>query len=289
MWKDLKINLQRERLLAITNIIVMTLTFLFLSMFVYVVAISQTALKQLEDQAQITVFFKDDFPESKILDLQKNLQSDPRVAQTVYVSKAEAFKIFTEIHKDEPILLKAASPTILPASLEIKAKDLAKLSVLADEFGKKDGVEEVKFYRDVIERFRYWGNIIYAVGFVLTALFLIISYSIVLVTLRLTINAKGTELEILKLVGATDTYVKAPLLFEGTFFGIVSAVIASVIVVLATTVIKATHLFGGSVAFGFVRFDFMLFAILLCVILLISGTLLGYFGSSVAVKKYLKY
>ena len=289
MWKNLMSNLKRERFLAITNVIVMSVTFLMLGIFVYIVAVSQTALKELENQAQVTVFFKDDFPEKSILEFRDALQADDRVSQVNYISKDDAFAIFTEIHKDEPTLLKAASPTILPASLEIKTRKLANLSLLAEELGQKDGVEEVKFYKDVIERFRSWGNIIYAVGFVLVVLFLLISYSVILVTLRLTISAKGTELEILKLVGASDAYVKSPLLFQGMFFGGFSSLIAALVLVLLSVVTRFSGLLAKGVSFGFIRFDVVVFSLILSVLLILSGILLGYFGSLIAVKKYLKY
>lgn len=289
MWKNLSANLKRERLLAATNVIVMTITFLLLASFVYVVAVSQTALKELENQAQITVFFKDDYPEKSILELKEALEADDRVLASNYVSKQDAFNIFTEIHKDEPILLKAASPSILPASLEVKAKDLSKLGVLAEELQQKDGVEEVKFYRDVIERFRYWGNIIYVVGFTLVLLFLVISYSVVLVTLRLTITSKGTELEILKLVGASDSYVKSPLLFQGLFFGGLSSGISALAVLLFSIVAKIAGMFSGGILLIFLRVDVLIFSLVLAILLVLSGTLLGYYGSLSAVKKYLKY
>ena len=61
MWKTIKNNIQKEKLLSFSNLLVMVVTFLLLGAFIYVIAISQTALRYLEQQVQLTVFFKDHF------------------------------------------------------------------------------------------------------------------------------------------------------------------------------------------------------------------------------------
>lgn len=292
LLNDLITNLKRERLLAVTNIIIMTITFLILGMFVDIISISQTALRHLENQAQITLFFKDDFDEKSILDLKSKLETDSKVANINYISKEEAFKIFTQVNKDQPTLLNSASANILPASLQIKAKKLSDLTSLAESFKSIDGVEEVKYYKDVIDKFRNFSNSIYIIGFMLVIVFLIVSYSVVIATLRTTINSKGEELEILKLVGASDAFVKKPLLFQGIFFGAASSFIAGIILISISVAINKSGIFNGNISFGFIpnfELNFILFSAILAVILILSGILLGYFGSSIAIKRYLKY
>ena len=67
--KNLLANLKREKMLSVSNVLVMTFTFLFLGLFIFVVVWSQTALRYLEQQVQVSVFFKDDFSEANILAL----------------------------------------------------------------------------------------------------------------------------------------------------------------------------------------------------------------------------
>lgn len=293
-WRALLITLKREKLISVANIVIMTITFLVLGAFVTVFVTTQTALKQLEDQAQITVFFKDTFPEENIMSLEDELRKDERILDVRYVSKEQAFKIFTEINKDEPVLLESLSASILPASIEVRATKVSDLSVLAQEFSIIDGVEEVKFFEDVIDRFRYWGQVVNVVGLALVTSFLFISFSIVLLTLRMTINSKGTELEILKLVGASDSYVKLPLMLQGVFFGIVSALVASLILVPVFYFGVANGLLGGrDIVFLTIlpalRVSPLVYSVILSLGLLFSGFLLGYVGSHVALRKYLRY
>lgn len=298
-WTAFTTTLRREKLLSLTNISAMTVTFFFLGIFVTVGVISQTAITLLEDQAQTTIFFKDDFPENSIINLKETLESDARISSVVYISKQDAFNIFKEINKDDPILLEAITPDILPASLEIKTEDINDLSIVAGEFESLDGVEEVKFFEDVISRFRNWTQTIYAYGIILMAMFFLISYSVVVVTLRMTINSKGAELEIMKLVGASDSYVKSPLLLQGVFFGFVSAVASSVLLLIVYLLYFEFNVFNISGLIGLSNYSVTVlrgvtvtqyvYLGILSLVLVISGVILGYLGSWTAVRKYLKY
>ncbi len=285
-------NLKKEKLLIISNISVMTVTFLVLGLFISVVALSQTALRNLEKQAQVTLFFKDDFPEPNVLALKNTLEADDRVFSVKYVSKEDALALFTELNKDDPILLESISASILPASLEIRTKKLDELPVLAEELRLIDGVEEVKYFKDVIETFRFWSKIAYTIGFSMVAVLILISFAVVMITLRLTINSKGTELEILKLVGASNDYVKKPLIKQSVTFGIVSALIASAILMLISLILQLTGAFTGKIELGFlpdVLISMTIFTILLSFVLIASGFTLGYLGSITAIRKYLNY
>jgi cell division transport system permease protein len=283
-------NLKRERLLVITNIVVMSISFLVLGIFTSVIFLSQSMLKYLENQAQLMVFFKDEFVEEKILKYKTELEKDERVLSISYVSKEDAFNIFTEANKDEPILLESLSSDILPASLEIRTKDVRDLAPMAESISKAEGVEEVKFFEDVIDRFRSISLVVHIVGFVLVGLLLLVSYSIVLATLRMTISAKGKELEIQRLVGASDAFIKRPLLVQGIFFGIASALVSSIVLITVSFILSSSGLYsnlnvpfipGAKTSLGvFSLFDSLL--------ILISGGVLGYFGSLSAVKRYLK-
>ena len=132
---------------------------------------------------------------------------------------------------------------------------------------------------------------IYVVGIVTLFTLFVISYSVIIVTLRTTINNKGIELEILKLVGATDRYVKKPLMYQGIFFGGLSALIASLFLILGSVFTRLLGVFGADpdIYLASLKMDSLVFSVLLSVVLLLSGILLGYLGSLTAVKKYLKY
>ncbi len=291
-WNRVKQNLKRERLLFLSNVFVMTITFLLLGVFITVVVLTQSFVKNLEQQAQVTLFFKDDFPENKIIELKDKLVTDDRVLDIKYISKNDAFNLFKEINKDEPVLLESISPEILPASLEVRAKNINDLTPLSEEYKSFDGVEEIKFFKDVIDRFRYWSSVIYLGGLALVLIFFTISYSVVLVTLRTVITSKGKELEIMKLVGASDNYVKRPLIFQGLFLSGISALIAGFIIVFVSTIVQLTGFYSGGFSLAFLSgivISPIVYAIVLAFCILVSGFALGYVGSWSAIKRYLDY
>ncbi len=292
VWQSLRHYLKKEKLMTLSHFLTMSITFLVLGIFINVVVLSQTTLKYLEDQAQITVFFKDEFGEDKILPFKDELSSDERISEVTYVSKEEALRIFKEINQDEPVLLESISASVLPASIEIKTKNISDLETLSNELGQKEGVEEVRFYKDVIERFKSASTTVYIVGFVLVVVFFIISYSVIISSLRTTINSRGPELEVMKLVGASDSYVKNPFIYQGVFFSVISALAASVVMILFDFGLSKWGIFPKGFSLGFLPGFFLnpvSFSLILSLILVISGFLLGYFGSNAAVKRYLKY
>lgn len=292
VWDNLKKYLEKEKLMSISNFLVMGITFLLLGLFIDTIVLSQTALRYLEDQAQITIFFKDSYTEDQILALKKNIEDDSRIASVTYVSKEEALRIFKEINKDEPVLLESISSSILPASLEIKAKNISNLDSLANEYKAKDGVEEVRFYKDVVQRFASVSRGVYIVGFVLVVIFFVISYSVIISALRTSINSRGKELEIMKLVGASDSYIKGPFIYEGVFFSMISSIAAAIMILLLGVGMDKLGIFSKGFSVGFIPGFFInpiLFSIALAFVLILSGFILGYFGSNAAVKKYLKY
>ncbi len=291
VWKILQGYLKKEKLMSVSSFLVMGITFLLLGIFIEVVVLSQTMLRYLEDQAQVTIFFKDDFGEDRILPLKDELSKDERISEVIYVSKEKALEIFKELNKDQPVLLESISASILPASLEIKTKNISNLENLANDFQGREGVEDVRFYKDVIQRFKNTSTAVYIVGFILVVIFFVISYSVIMSSLRMSIDARGDELEIMKVVGAKDSYLTKPFIYQGVFFSVTSALGASIIILLVGLVENQGDIFSKGLSLGFLPGIFInpiIFSIILSFILVLSGLILGYFGSTAAVKKYLK-
>lgn len=285
-------NIKKETFLSVSNLLIMVVTFIFLGLFITLVAVSQTAIRSLESQAQIHVFFKDDFSEQNIFALRDRYINDKRIDTVNYVSKAQAYKIFSEYNKDSPTLVESTSESILPASLEIRAKNISDLESLNREIQSIDGVEDIRFLKDVADSFKFWSNIVYIGGFIFIAVFVFISYSIILYTLKSTINSKGMELSVLKLVGASDEYVRDPFVYQGMIFGMISAGIAGLFILILSIIVTFTGVFKKGIMLGLlygVNIHPIVFASLVMILLMVFGGLLGYFGSSSAVKKYLKY
>ncbi len=283
--------LKKERMLSLANIMVMTITFLILGLFLMLVFVSQSTLSYLEQQTQITAFFKDDFGEDQIVSLKEELMRDERVYNVEYISKEDALEIFTEINKDEPLLLEAVTANILPASLNIQTKKVEDLQVLAEQLNQNEGVEGVRYFEEVMSSFQQIAQVIYLLGFLLSGMFLFISFSAIIITLRIFISRKGREIEILKLVGASNSFVQRPIIAQGVFFSFISSFLAAMVIILGALLIEQTYFSGELIvpfAEGFTATPFVL-GIATGVILIVSGIILGLLASKTAVIKYLKF
>lgn len=283
-----------EKLFTFANVSFMTATFLVLGLFFIVQVFSQTFLDSLEKEASITIFFKDDFDEPKILDLKFKIENDPRVFNVNYVSKEDALKIFKELNKDEPLLLESVTASVLPASLEIRAKDSKDLDTLYEEYLNLDGVEDIKYFKDIVSKFNFWRNVLSVGVLVLLVILLIMSFAVVVSTIRTAISVRGEEYEILKLVGASDGYIKRPLVYQGAFYGAFSGFLASLIYTILFIVFYFKGWvdvlgIGNLIIFSNYSVPLFMFVPILGFILVISGLLLGFVSSNSAVSKYLKY
>lgn len=277
----------RNAALSVVTISVMTLTFFINSLFAFTAVAAQSLLNFFEAKAQVIAFFKDDATESQILGIKTSLEATGKVAEIKYTSKEDALKIYTGKFQDEPILLESISANVLPASLDIKTKDITHLKDIAALLEKEPLVEDVRFYRDIIERLRTLTNGIRLAGTSLVIILTIIAIFIVLTTIGITITAKGEEIEIMKLVGATDWYVRWPFIIQGASYGFLATVISSSILLFLLPKVLPffTTTLLGSVSFSLIDKQF-LYA--LSALQIASGSFLGALGSFVAVWRYLK-
>jgi cell division transport system permease protein len=285
-------SIKRDKFLSAAIVLTLMTTFLVLGSFLTTFVFTQTGIRRLEEGVLVSAYFKNDVPEENIMLAKAKLEKDPRVTQANYVSKEEAFKIFTEINKDDKLLLESVTASILPASIEVRTVKISDIEVMANELRSFDGVEDVRFFKDAVNNFRGWSRVINLTGLVLVGVFLFISFSVVVVALRLTISSKGTEISILRLVGASDRFIKRPLILQALIYSLVSAVIASIIL-LAVLNLFVYEAFTGLGQLSLVAFVPSLvvgsfaYSLLLVLFLIGSALLLGYLGSLTAIKKYL--
>lgn len=278
--------------LTFTSVLVMTLTFFITALFVTAFASTQAVLKYLEAKAQITVFFKNEVPEEKILAVKQNLEESGQTFSVKYFSQEEALRIYMGQHRDEPVLLESISANIFPASLEIKAKNIADLPELARVLAGKEGVEEVVFFKDVIETFNRWARAARLAAAGLLAILILISVLIVLLTIGMTIHTRGEEIEIMRLIGASDWFIRLPFLLQGALYGVISALLATLLFALSVPFLNnyLLSLLGpSSFSPSILPSTRPLFFFFLLLGELAFGVFLGISGSLAAIRKYLRY
>ena len=215
---------------SITAVIVMSLTLILITFFILMIFGLNVVLTHFEAKPQVTAFFKDEASVDNINVIKGKLFETGEVKEIQYVSKEEALARYKEQNKDEPILLEMVSAKILPASLEISATDIVYLGHLASLLEEESLVEDVYFQQDVVSTLQQWTSAIRLGGMVVVGVFGFISILIVIITITSNIASRHEEIEIMRLVGASSSYIRWPFLLEGMSYGVISGTIALLLV-----------------------------------------------------------
>lgn len=222
-FQYVKRNIRRTPYQAVTATMVMFLTFLVLSIFLLVAIGSQKILQYYESKPQAIAFFKDGTTTSDINAIKSSLEETGKVTSLKFVSKEEALAIYKERNKDKPILLELVTANILPASLEISAYSPTDLKPISEILKKEPVVEEVVFPEDVVQSLAKATTIIRWVGLGLVLFLIVFATLVILMVIGFKIRLRRNEIETMRLLGASNWFIRAPFLLEGIIYGIIGA------------------------------------------------------------------
>jgi cell division transport system permease protein len=231
MTKHLKTALQRIRrspFQAAAGVSIMTMTLFLASIFFIIAAGSQAVLHYFETRPQVNAFFKQDYTPAAedISKLESKYQGTGKIDSFKYVSKEDALQIYKDLNQNDPLLLEAVTASMLPASLEITAKDPKDLSGLADSLRQETGMDDVRFAQDIVSKIEKWTSSVRVIGISLISANILITFSIILLIIGIKVANRRDEISTLQLLGATNWYISAPFIWEGILYGVVGAVLA---------------------------------------------------------------
>lgn len=279
-------NIRRSPYQALSAILIMSLTFLVISFFVFLLVGSSKIITFFESKPQVTAFFNNEATQEEINSLQNELSRRTEIASIKFVSKEQALEIYKEQNKDDPLLLDLVTAEVLPASFEISAVNIEDLAGISETLKQSPIVSEVIFQRDVITALTSWTNAIRQIGLALIVILSTVSVFIMVTIIGIKISHKKEDIEIMKLIGASSWYIRWPFIIEGVTYGVVGALIGwsiSVGVLLYATPFLSSFLKGIPVLpVTFLSlFELLVFELLL-------ASMLGIFASYIAVLRYLK-
>lgn len=232
----------RNLWLSVVTIFILTLTMLSLSMVAGVNVLTSQALTVLKDKVNVDVFFTPGLDEQTVLGFQTEVSSFPEVENVVYVSQQEALASFLAEHAADSTIkasVDSLSENPFPPSLAIKAKNLSDYDVIITKIEQSDMNQYIqrKDFSDSRNVIGVINGIIQKVsqiGIIISLVFILISIVMIFNTIRIAIYSHRDELNIMKLVGATNWFIRGPFLIESVLYGVVSALIATVLVVSMT-------------------------------------------------------
>lgn len=281
-------QIRRTPYQALAAVMIMFLTFFALSVFSLISAGSVRVLKYFEGAPQVIAFFEKgkDIPETEISKIKNELERSGKLADFKYVSIHEAEAIYREKNEGDPLLLELVNYKILPPSIEISATEIDSLILLKEILEKQPGVEDIAFYEDIVKSLSSWIKNIKIFGLVLVSYLLLQSLLVIIIIIGMKIMVRKEEIEIMKLIGASNAFVRQPFIFEGVFYGLVGSFLAwasCYIFLLYSTPFLISWL--GDIELLPVPLWLMLF---LLGAQLILGIVVGFFGSLLAVHRFLR-
>lgn len=277
-------HMRRTPIQSMAAIFMTAVTFFIISIFALVVLGAHSMLTFFESRPQVTAFFRDTAIEADLDTLKNSITQAISVENMRYISKDDALGIYRKQNEGNPLLLEMVTADILPASLEVSAKNVADLETVAGIMQKSPAVEEVVFQKDVIDTLRKWVGGLRFTGIVLSGLLCLVSLTTIVMILGLKFTARKTEINTLSLLGATSWYIRGPFVTEGVIYGLFGAVIGwsmayLILLYLTPNIIS----FLGDITLLPVPIWVML-SLLACEVVLAS--LLGAFASLVATRRY---
>ena len=281
-WK----HIRRSPYQALAAVFIMTLTFLAISVFAFIVFGSSFIINHFESKPQVTGFFKNDATQANMDALQSQLNQSGFVSNIKFVSKKEALQIYKEQNKNDPLLLDLVTEDILPASVQVSAKTINELAPVAQVLKGSQYISEVIYQRDVVSMLTQWTNAIRIIGLALISVLSLVSIFIIMTIIGFKVSQKREEIEIMRLLSATNWYIRWPFILEGIFYGVAGTLIGW----FAAT---ATLWYATPYLESFLKSIPLLpvspiFLLELLAAELIIAIVLGMLASSLAVLRYLK-
>lgn len=287
-------NFWRNGSLTVAAVSILTLALLIVSVILVLTISANLGLKYIQDKIDIRVYFKSDVPESEILMFKSDVAKYKEVQSADYISKNKALDDFKGANANKPEILQAieaVDENPLLASVNIKASNPEQYDVISNAIQNstyKDSIANINYqqYKLVIDRFNTTMRTLRKTGALLFILFSIIAILITFNVIRMTIFNHGTEIEIMRLVGASNNFIRLPFVFEGIIYGISAAIIA--ILLLFPLVKIVTPYIVGSVYVQLIQSQFSGYLIIIFFAQLLLGVMLGVISSLLAIRRYLK-
>lgn len=296
-------NFWRNKWLSVATICVLLIAIFVITVQVGVVIANNLLLKDAQDRVSISVYFKADTPEDTIMKIRDDLSRYKEIKEIDYISSKEAFSDFEKRIEGNEILqetLKELESNPFENTINIKAHDPSQYEIIANsiENGQyKDLIESVNYYKykSIIDglsgEIKSNQRIGFLLGITLSAIAILITFNSVMIT----IYSYRKEIEIMRLVGASKTYIRLPFIWEGVIFGFIAGILSAPFSYLYLRFISSSESSGAVLPFSnsiyiqqFLSEYFVKHLVLVILIQVGIGVFLGVVSSVIAVRKYLK-
>ncbi|MBE6465382.1 permease-like cell division protein FtsX [Denitrobacterium detoxificans] len=282
---------------ALGSIVTIFLSLMIIGIFLIGGFVVDNIVNSVESKVSITAYIADDASESDIQSLQNEIKSMSGVSTVSFTTKDQALENFKNSMTSNPeIVDQLDGENPLPASIEVELSEAQQVEDVADQIlnnstfqkicdNTSDPSDSLKYGQKTVEKLFTVTNYIRYVGIALVALLIFIAFVFINNTIRLSILARRKEIAIMRLVGASNNFIRGPFLMEGALHAIIGAALAVVVLELLRNLAMPRF----QAALPWLPIDIAGSSFLfIYVILFVSGLVIGLLGSTLAMRRYLK-
>lgn len=282
--------------LSVVTITIIILTFISINSLIVINAVSKEAINIIKNKVDISLYFRPEIPEPQVLEVKTYLSSLTQVKEINYVSQKEALEKFRLQHRQDSTIIESLEEienNPIGATLQIKAKnieDYPEIMGVIDNSKYNNIILDKNFddHQIYISKIKNLSDNIRKIGFFTSGIFIFIALLIVFNTIRVAIYTHREEIGVMKLVGASNWFIRSPFIIEGIFYGVISCAIAIIIVYPLLNLIQP-HINNFFLTEEFNIVDYFnsnfwkIFGLELLIIIFLNIV-----SSSIAIRRYLK-
>jgi len=277
-------NLRRNLLMTTAAVLTVAVSLFLVGGSLLLQQAVNKATVQWRGGVELNIFLNPDIAQTQRDGLQAELSAIPEVKKVSYVDQEAAYDEFKQMFANSPDMVESVTAKDLPPSFRVVPREPELVESIGERFQKREGVKEVVYAKETVDTllkvtyYMKWGIRTIAAVLLLSALLLILN------TIRMAIFARRREVAVMKLVGATNWFIRIPFMLEGMFQGIVGAAFAILFMWFSRTVIERiieeNSFLGDFVVTGGDVLGTGLFV-------LAVGAIVGGVGSAIAVSRFL--
>ena len=281
-------NLYVNRLMSIASISVLFSCMVMIGAAFMIMVNINMFIGSVEDQNVIMVFVEDEATEEQTKALGESIKAQDNVSKCTFISRESSFEQLKNDMGDSSVLFEGLDSNPLPDAYEVVLEDQELFDETVESLAKLDNVLHIRENRQLAAKLSGLRNTVSYVSIGIISLLLIVSLFIVSNTIRITMDSRRLEINIMKSVGATRWFIRWPFMVEGMMLGVISGVLALLAVwgIYAAVSRSLVSMLSGLGMTSVVPFG--KYALILLAVFLGLGLVAGAFGSAVSITRYLK-
>ncbi|EOC99550.1 permease-like cell division protein FtsX [Caldisalinibacter kiritimatiensis] len=289
MIKQGFIGMWRNRMMSIASVGSVSSVLIILGVIlILILNINNFSNMTKEKFDEIQVYLKDDISSHEIDEIGEDIREIDGVIAVIFQSKEHALDIMKEQWGEEGNLLEGLEENPLPNSYVIQLKDISYADTVVNKLQGYSGIEEIKYYKDIVQKLMTVANYIQVGGLALIGGLMLISVFIISNTIKLTVTARKREINIMKYVGATNGFIRGPFIIEGMLLGLLGSGLSILIVNYGYKYLFQTLNEKLYVLFTIYLVPYTALFSDVAIISLTIGVGIGVLGSIISLRKFLR-